>query len=92
MLGFILMGLMTPLYVNMTTIYSLANLNDVSWGTRESKKSASTNLDINRTTWFIGWLFANSIFGYAVYLLSQQFWSVDWLYYFVYAVGGISTV
>uniref|UniRef100_A0A7S3JHX8 Uncharacterized protein n=1 Tax=Euplotes harpa TaxID=151035 RepID=A0A7S3JHX8_9SPIT len=73
--GIFILFFLSPLYINIVVIYSMANLHDISWGNRETdqKKSEETkkNLEQFRALYFIIWLFANAFYGYAIIYISK---------------------
>ena len=66
---------LTPTYFNLLTIYSIANLHDVSWGTRGSDDTLGnfkSKLQSFRAWWFVVWLFINVIYAYLIILFNNN--------------------
>ena len=74
--GLIWLTFYTPLYVNIFLTYSIANLHDVSWGTRaisqDKQNDTQKNLEQFRATNLILWLFVNAVFGYGTLYLQTS--------------------
>lgn len=75
-IGWICLLFYTPLYVNIFLTYSIANLHDVSWGTRaigqDKQDDTQKNLEQFRATNLILWLFVNAVFGYGTLYLQTS--------------------
>ena len=72
--GTIALLFLTPTYFNLFMIYSISNLHDVSWGTREggdSQGKALMRLKSFRAWWFVIWLFINMVYAYLVILFNN---------------------
>jgi len=75
-LGASILVFLSPMYINIFIIYSMANLHDISWGNRDtdSKKSMETrkNLEKFRALCLIVWIFVNCLYGYAIIYISRD--------------------
>lgn len=75
-IGSVLQVFFTPLYVNIFSVYSVANLHDVSWGNRDSddKNSEDTrkNLEIFRTSTLMIFLFINIVYAYFIVVSNME--------------------
>jgi cellulose synthase/poly-beta-1,6-N-acetylglucosamine synthase-like glycosyltransferase len=73
--GMGIMIFLSPMYINIFIIYSMANLHDISWGNRDtdSKKSIETrkNLEKFRALCLIVWIFVNAVYGYGIIYISR---------------------
>lgn len=74
--GTFILTFLSPTYINIIIIYSIANLHDVSWGNRATdvKKTEDTqrSLEQFRATYLIIWIGLNSVYGYAIVYLQAQ--------------------
>jgi len=74
--GVIILIFLTPTYINIIIIYSMANLHDVSWGNRatDNKKDGATrkNLEQFRSLYLIVWIGVNAVYGYAIIYISTS--------------------
>jgi chitin synthase len=75
--GTIIIAFLTPTYINIIIIYSMANLHDVSWGNRESGDGKSAeetkkNLEQFRALYLIVWVALNSIYGYGIIYITSD--------------------
>jgi chitin synthase len=74
--GVFILIFLSPMYINIFIIYSMANLHDISWGNRDtdSKKSMETkkNLEKFRALCLIVWIFLNAVYGYAIIYISRD--------------------
>lgn len=72
--GIIYIMYLTPTFINTITIYSICNINDVSWGSRPSGAAKSNTDEQNKVedfknfrAWFlVVWLTTNCLVGFAV--------------------------
>lgn len=75
-LGVFFIMFLSPMYINIFIIYSMANLHDISWGNRDtdSKKNEQTkkNLEKFRAVFVIVWIFINAIYAYAIIYISRD--------------------
>lgn len=66
---------LTPMYINLILLFSIANLHDVSWGNRDtdSKESINTqkNLEVFRAKYLIFFIFGNVVYGYGITAIGQ---------------------
>lgn len=73
--GVIVLIFLSPTYVNIIIIYSMANLHDVSWGNRETdQKSAEDtrkNLEQFRALYLIVWVAINAVYGYGIIYITN---------------------
>jgi hypothetical protein len=73
--GVFILIFLSPMYINIFIIYSMANLHDISWGNRDtdSKKSMETrkNLEKFRALCLIVWIFVNAVYGYGMIYISR---------------------
>ena len=74
--GIIILIFLSPMYINIIIIYSMANLHDISWGNREAgdqKKSEETrkNLEQFRALYLIVWIFLNAVYGYSIIYINR---------------------
>lgn len=69
----------TPTYFNLFTIYSMANLHDVSWGNREgggvTENTALSKLKSFRTWWFCFYIIVNGLYAYLIIVFSSGAYS-----------------
>mmetsp|Transcript_14061 Transcript_14061/g.15710 ORF Transcript_14061/g.15710 Transcript_14061/m.15710 type:complete len:189 (-) Transcript_14061:109-675(-) len=76
LLGVMFLIFLSPMYINIFIIYSMANLHDVSWGSRDtdSKKGDETrkNLEKFRALSLIVWIFLNSAYAYGIIYISED--------------------
>lgn len=67
---------LTPTYINIFMIYSIANLHDISWGNRDTggNKNDETrkNLQQFRSTSLIVWLFMNIVYAFGMLYLVNE--------------------
>lgn len=76
---------LAPTYVNIITIFSIANIHDVSWGSRPAgcdgaKQTLAANIERKkdlkyknfRSNFMIIWLFSNIIVGYVITWLARR--------------------
>ena len=67
---------LSPTYVNIIIIYSMANLHDISWGNRatDNKKGDETkkSLEQFRALYLIVWIAMNAIYGYGIIYLTDN--------------------
>ena len=75
-LGVIVLIFLSPTYINIIIIYSMANLHDVSWGNRatDDKKGEETrkNLEQFRASYLIVWIFINAVYGYLIVYIERS--------------------
>jgi len=75
-LGIPILIFLSPMYINIFIIYSMANLHDISWGNREtnSQKSLDTkrNLEQFRALYLIVWIALNAIYGYTIIYITRE--------------------
>jgi hypothetical protein len=75
-LGVVILIFLTPTYINIIIIYSMANLHDISWGNRatENKKGEETrkSLEQFRALYLIVWIAMNAIYGYAIIYIQSE--------------------
>ena len=76
MLGVIFSILLSPIYINLFTIYSIANLNQISWENEEVSLVKDTytqgKLDLLRARLVVLWLLVNAIFGYIIIYIPRD--------------------
>ena len=75
--GIIILIFLSPMYINIIIIYSMANLHDVSWGNREAgdqkkSKETKTNLEQFRALYLIVWIFLNAVYGYSIIYINRS--------------------
>ena len=78
--GSLTMMFLTPTFINVFVIYAIANLHDISWGTRPSQNAGLSKkqqdqkdrFEIFRSKVLILWLLFNAGFGYAIIYLSRR--------------------
>jgi hypothetical protein len=74
--GVIVLIFLSPTYINIIIIYSMANLHDISWGYRETddNKGEETrkNLEKFRALYLIRWIGTNAIYGYAIIYIQSE--------------------
>jgi len=75
-IGVIIMIFLSPTYINIIIIYSMANLHDVSWGNRETdvKNAEETrkSLEQFRALYLIVWAALNIAYGYGIIYLTSD--------------------
>ena len=66
---------LTPMYINIIMIYSISNLQDISWGNRKtddySKDDTRRNLEQFRVISLVIWMSINAAYGYGIEYLSE---------------------
>jgi cellulose synthase/poly-beta-1,6-N-acetylglucosamine synthase-like glycosyltransferase len=76
LVGALWLMFLSPMYINIFIIYSIANLHDISWGNRDTdpRKSQDTkkNLEQFRAITLIVWIFANAVYGFSILFISQS--------------------
>lgn len=76
LVGAAILVFLSPMYINIFIIYSMANLHDISWGNRDTdtKKSMETrkNLEKFRALCLIVWIFLNAVYGYGIIYISRD--------------------
>ena len=80
--GLIFLVFLTSTYLNLFMIYSIANLHDISWGTREggdANKEEVSRLQSFRTSRFVTWMGANVIYGYLIISLNSADIGHTWI-------------
>jgi cellulose synthase/poly-beta-1,6-N-acetylglucosamine synthase-like glycosyltransferase len=74
--GVIILVFLSPTYINIIIIYSMANLHDISWGNRatDNKKGEDTrkSLEQFRALYLIVWISLNAMYGYSIIYISDQ--------------------
>ncbi|CAI2387308.1 unnamed protein product [Moneuplotes crassus] len=80
--GTIYIFFMIPTYINIMTIYSIANIHDVTWGSRgssegfksESKRDRAQRIDYENFRFYclLIWSACNAIFSRSIIYLSQE--------------------
>jgi hypothetical protein len=74
--GVIILIFLTPTYINIIIIYSMANLHDVSWGNRatDENKGEQTKraLEQFRSLYLIVWVGVNAVYGYSVIYMTDK--------------------
>lgn len=74
--GCFILIFLSPTYINIIIIYSMANLHDVSWGNRvtneKSEGETRKNLEQFRALYLIVWVTINAIYGYAIIYISRN--------------------
>lgn len=65
-----------PLYVNIVMIYSICNIQDVSWGNRATENKNATDsresLEQYRAIALVLWICINTGYGYGTLYLEKQ--------------------
>jgi len=73
--GAIILVFLSPTYVNIIIIYSMANLHDVSWGNRETDETnaeaTKRALEQFRALYLIVWIAANVAYGYTIIYITD---------------------
>ena len=73
--GIIILIFLSPTYINIIIIYSMANLHDVSWGNRatDDNKGETTkrNLEQFRALYLIVWIGLNAVYGYSIIYITN---------------------
>ena len=90
--GIIALLFLSPMYVNIFITYSIANLQDVSWGNRGSgvthkHENTKRNLEQFRAGYLILWVFANWAYGYIIVYLTQNVGGSQ--KFFIYILSGV---
>ena len=80
--GIIYIVFMTPTYINIMSIYAVANIHDVSWGSRPVGTQTNTNSNREkrmsesyqnyRSKFLIMWILLNNLAGFVVVVLSRS--------------------
>jgi cellulose synthase/poly-beta-1,6-N-acetylglucosamine synthase-like glycosyltransferase len=94
-LGFIQFITLIPTYVNVFQIYSICNIQDVTWGNRpdkltEDEKRKQQGFDEYRTKWVIIWVISNSLFAF-FFRSVQKVTNVSWYMWSIAILGFVLT-
>lgn len=93
--GFIQFITLIPTYVNVFQIYSICNIQDVTWGNRpdkltEDEKRKQQGFDEYRTKWVIIWVICNSLFAF-FFRSVQKETGVSWYMWSIAILGFVLT-
>lgn len=73
--GVIILVFLSPTYINIIIIYSMANLHDVSWGNRATDESNGEEtkraLEQFRALYLIVWIGVNAVYGYSIIYITD---------------------
>ncbi|CAI2371266.1 unnamed protein product [Moneuplotes crassus] len=90
--------LLMPTYINIISIYAVANTHDVTWGSRappnsqhkETSRERKQRVEYEnfRSNWLVFWIFLNILAGWSVIFISRED-QTEYLFYVVAAIGAI---